>query len=239
MEHQYEHYYIAFIDVLGFRNMIENKTCEEITELYRSIREMKFLHEETADENGKVIAFPIVPREEVHIRVMSDSICICIRADIPGSLFVLTFMCLEFQARMLELDTPVLLRGAITKGKLFSDQDLVFGPAFVKAYLMEEKNASVPRIIIAGETVEEYCKQYPEYEVLKGWTFRDYDGFFALNYIAFYGVASQKDAGRLEGLYFKHIKPVLDSTIDDSIRNKYLYLESRILLLMGGKENHD
>lgn len=155
MEHQYEHYYIAFIDVLGFRNMIEKRTFDEIVELYKSIKRMKYLHKEIIGDDGGRIGIPVVQMDEIHIKVMSDSICIFVRSDIPGSLFALTFMCLEFQARMLELDTPVLLRGAITKGNLFSDQDLVFGPAFVKAYLMEEKNASVPRIIIAGETVEE------------------------------------------------------------------------------------
>ena len=144
---EYKEYYIAFIDVLGFKQMVQEKTCKEIVDIYDSIKAMRTLQKKV-ERNGERISVPLMPSEEIHIKVMSDSVCIYIRADIPESLFELIFICIDFQNRMIELDPPILLRGAIAKGELYSSGDILFGPGFVNAYLMEEHNANVPRIII-------------------------------------------------------------------------------------------
>ena len=186
---------------------------------------------EEVKQGKETLLVPVVPPKDVHIKIMSDSVCIYIPADAEGSLFLLSFMCADFQYRMLKLDTPILLRGAITKGKLYFNGDILFGPGFVDAYLMEENNASVPRIIINKAIIDEYKSLgniFPD-----NMAFRDYDAFFSLEYISFLG-AYKIEKKKYDDLY-QYILRVLGSTTDESVRSKFLYLESRLLSIIGKK----
>lgn len=223
----YKEYYIAFIDVLGFKQMVQEKTCKEIVDIYDSIKAMRTLQKKV-EKNGERISVPLIPSEEIHIKVMSDSVCIYIRADIPESLFELIFICIDFQNRMIELDPPILLRGAIAKGELYSSGDILFGPGFVNAYLMEEHNANVPRIIINKNIIDEYNNLFPENKLPDNILNRDYDAFYYVEYISAYGLTNREKIGKYTELY-SYVEKVLYSTTNDSIRNKYLYLESKIL----------
>ena len=231
---EYKEYYIAFIDVLGFKQMVQEKTCQEIIDIYKSIKSMRVLQKHIED-GGTENSVPFIPHADINIKIMSDSVCIYIRADISSSLFQLIFICMDFQSRMLELDPPILIRGAIAKGNLYSDGDIVFGPGFVQAYVMEEKNASVPRIIITKEIVDDYNRAFPEMPVEmpvpSNMLNRDYDAFYYVEYISAYGITNREKMGKYEELY-NYIEKVLNSTTDDSIRNKFLYLESKVLPLM-------
>ena len=230
MSTEYKDYYIAFIDILGFKKLISEKTCENICSIYDSLKQFRTMHREV--KKGKeTLSIPIVPKEDVHIKIMSDSVCIYIPADAEGSLFLLSFMCVDFQCRMLKLDTPILLRGAITKGKLYFNGDILFGPGFVDAYLMEENNASVPRIIINKAIIDEYKSLgniFPD-----NMAFRDYDAFFSLEYISFLG-SYKIEKKKYDDLY-QYILGVLGSTTDESVRSKFLYLESRLLSIIEKK----
>lgn len=230
MSTEYRDYYIAFIDILGFKKLIGEKTCDEICSIYDSIRQFRTMREEVK-QGKETLLVPVVPPKDVHIKIMSDSVCIYIPADAEGSLFLLSFMCADFQYRMLKLDTPILLRGAITKGKLYFNGDILFGPGFVDAYLMEENNASVPRIIINKAIIDEYKSLgniFPD-----NMAFRDYDAFFSLEYISFLG-AYKIEKKKYDDLY-QYILRVLGSTTDESVRSKFLYLESRLLSIIGKK----
>ena len=227
--YEYKEYYIAYIDVLGFKQMINEKTCQDVVEIYRSIKAMRTLHE-VFEENGVEKTVPLIPHEELNIKVMSDSVCIYIRADLPRSLFQLIFICIDFQSRMLESDPPILLRGAITKGNLYSDGDILFGPGFVKSYLMEENNASVPRIIITKQTIDDYNNNYPDSRLPDNILNRDYDAFYYVEYISAYGFTNREKVGKYDELY-NYIEQVLNSTTDDSVKFYHYYLKMELWII--------
>lgn len=54
----------------------------------------------------------------------------------------------------------VFLRGAITKGNLFSDNSKVFGPALNQAYILESQSAVYPRIIFTTKLLNEYKEHF-------------------------------------------------------------------------------
>jgi hypothetical protein len=56
---------------------------------------------------------------------------------------------------MLLIKKKVLIRGAITVGGLYRDNDVVFGPALISSYDMEEKLAFWPRVIVSETTLNE------------------------------------------------------------------------------------
>lgn len=231
---EYQDYYIAFIDILGFKQLINDKSCNEIAEIYDSIRHIRILYKIIGNGDNEK-SEPIIPISEINFKVMSDSVCIYIKANIQNSLLALVFICMDFQSRMLEFKTPILLRGAITKGQLFSEDDIVFGPGFVKAYTMEEKNASVPRIIITKEIIDEY-NHLSKNKLPDNILIRDYDAFYYVEYISAYGLTDRSKMGKYDEVY-EYIESVLGSTIDDSVRNKFLYLESKILPLINKRKN--
>jgi len=62
----------------------------------------------------------------------------------------------------------VLLRGGVSKGYLFHDDDTVFGPALVEAYNFEQSVAVFPRIMLSRQVYEDaelYAHSDPTAEV--------------------------------------------------------------------------
>lgn len=221
MAANYNECYIAFLDILGFKNMINTLTCEEILHVFTYDLKNKL----SGIYNGKE---PLIDTDNIHMRVMSDSICFWIGADIENALAGLIVTCLHFQAELLYCKNPILLRGAITKGGVFANDQVIFGPGYVDAYLMEENNAKYPRIIMANALREEAliatkenCKYY-----LYTHVFEDFDAFLSLDYLElFEGYDNEDNCKRL----FNHITNVLDNALDSSIREKFLYVKRRLL----------
>ena len=107
---------------------------------------------------------------------MSDSICIYIKDDIEFALPILLGLCLNFQLRMLSFPTPVLVRGSIAHGELYSDQRILFGPALVEAYQREEKLARYPRIIIPKHIIDDHEEDIIHTVVSSGFLYLEQDG---------------------------------------------------------------
>ena len=217
---QYTQYYVAFLDILGFKNLVNSPdySCEEIMNIYDVVQyryETFFAND--ADINGNI-----------KMKIMSDSVCLYIRTDFPDSLFYLIAYCTAFQCDLFGTK-GLLLRGGITSGAMYAKDDVIFGPALTEAYLLEEKNAKVPRIIIRKKTIDEGMNGMDEDNAKLLWKalFRDDDSFYTLNYFWFLALAKDKNNEVLN-----HVNTIisnqLDTTIDDSIRQKYLYVEKNL-----------
>lgn len=213
--------YIAFIDILGFKKIVEQSSCSHIYSIFAS----KFRSRLSTVhlEGNLVFDFKLV-----QMKVMSDSICFFVDAKVPNSLMGLVSTCLFFQKQLLEMDAPILTRGAIVRGDIFVEDDIVFGPGFVNAYLLEEKNAKTPRIIMtkevidgAKETTTAIAKNF-----VVGTTFRDDDAYYVVNYFEPLqkGKPDENTAQLME-----HIDHVLDTVTDSSVREKYVYLHKNML----------
>ena len=222
MSRQYTTCYIAFLDILGFKDLIKTRTCNELFEIFTTKMKQHIgaVYKET-DE--------ILNMDNVKIKVMSDSICFFIDSTVRNALFGLTVTCARFQNELMKMSTPILCRGAIVKGDLFWDGDIIFGPGFVEAYLMEENNAKFPRIIMTMETIQSAQDNTDAVIMndLRKLVFIDYDDFGVIdNLEKFEGF--DIDGTNCENLY-NHIINVLAQTTNDSVREKYLYLKNSLL----------
>lgn len=216
----YKNYYIAFLDVLGFKNLVNNKenSCKKILDIYENFKNpVTGLYIGEENESPQ----PVDSIKDVNIKVMSDSICFYIDASVPNALLCLLACCGSFQCKLLSLSPPILIRGAITVGEMYAEGDTTFGPALTEAYLMEEKSAKYPRIIITKQLVDQGASRLPDY-VVKGiydvFLFRDDDGFYSVNFL---GIIDEESLYRLK----TYVSEILDSTTDSSIREKHLYLD--------------
>ena len=222
MIHEYTTCYIAFLDILGFKNLIDTKPCEEIYKIFLT----KMKKPLSSFSKGTK---PIVDMEDVKIKVMSDSICFYIDCRKRNALVGLIATCAYFQVELLRMQEPVLSRGAIVKGDIYAEDHIVFGPGFVKAYQMEEHSAKFPRIIVTRSTLEDARANTDENieNYIPQTVFCDFDEFYTIDYLElFEGFDTHgEDCRHL----LKHINSILGMAIDSSVREKYLYLKKNLL----------
>lgn len=216
---EYSHCYFAFIDLLGFKEIVKKKTCSEIVSIFDEAKKHYTINR-ILDGNVEV---PIIPPEDIHYYIMSDSVCIYIKDDIKSALPVLEWLCMNFQVRMLCLDTPILVRGSISRGEIYEDNGVLFGPALVEAYMRSEKLAHVPRIVIPAQFYEE-AKDQTEKAWLDGFTYLEQDGFYVTRYINYF--CMHKSTTNYRENVYKYIMKTLDTSLDQSVREKYLYVKS-------------
>lgn len=216
---QYTKCYIAFLDMLGFKNLIHQSGCEEICTVFDNIK--KPFSSALLDEK------PFITEDSVkalNIKVMSDSICFYIETKHTNALLTLLMSCALFQANLLKLSTPVLLRGAVVCGDMYAKEDVTFGSGLTQAYLMEENNAKYPRIILTNEVLN-YARQEDNGFVVRitnnNVIFRDVDAFYVLNYLQMLLRSDRKALVKFR----RKVEQMLDTTTNESIREKYLYLE--------------
>lgn len=218
---QYTQYYVAFLDILGFKNLVsgpKKAACQDILNMYKWAESV---HSTFFAGNWEAVQY-------VNRKVMSDSICLYIEADKPNALSSLVLFCTAFQYQLLALQPPVFVRGGITFGDMFIEDDIVFGPALTQAYLLEEKNAKVPRIIMLKETLD-YGKSQLEKDAIRMIElsiFQDDDAFYAVNY--FLPLCFIGDDPDILDRVKATVSDYLNTTIDESIRQKYLYVEKNM-----------
>lgn len=220
MEKVYMNCYIAFLDILGFKKMIETMPCSEIYEIYST----RMKNGISRIYLGKELCFEM---SEIKMKVMSDSICFYVDSSKPNALAGLIVACEYFQEQLLKLSNPILTRGAIVRGDIFTENDIIYGPGFVKAYLMEENNAKFPRIIMTKETIDS-AKENATAQmepIIPTYTFSDFDAFYTINYWA--GL-NREDSKTEYPRILSHINHILDTTTDTSVRDKYLYMSKNL-----------
>lgn len=152
---------VAYLDILGFRNLIATKEAREVSGILRAVNEA--VEPPAHKMRLKTHADGITEDEYVHFSDLS----LIVRpfeggeAHRPASqLFALLLHIVQAQARLV-IDEGILIRGAVTVGKAVKSSGQVFGPAVVRAYELERKVAKYPRIII-DERVFEALRSSPE-----------------------------------------------------------------------------
>lgn len=222
---QYTESYIAFLDMLGFKNLIQDSSCEEVLSKFDSIKKP---FEGCSLAYHQDILVPKKTMDAIHIKVMSDSICFYVDAAEANALMGIIMSCVRFQFELLNLPGPIFVRGAIVKGELYAKGDIIFGPGLTQAYLMEERNAKYPRIILTNAVVEDARRENAANTVVlnaleKSTAFRDFDAFYTLNFA--HAFHAWDKSGRAYANLAEKVKQTLDTTTDESVREKHLYVE--------------
>lgn len=219
-EIEYEEYYVAHLDILGFKEMIRNKSCEEIYKIMKYVDESLMPEDEYPDERAEVF-------KEVKYKIMSDSIVIYIKPDIEDSFYLLLLTCQSLQISLLNQRKPVLLRGGITKGTLFVDNDIVFGEGLTNAYLIENNIAVYPRIVFTHALLSEglsSCKYVNKKTVKHSIFVDDTDKFCVINFLAIDFFCKSDNGVSYISNILNECRERIDTCMDLSIRNKYLWL---------------
>lgn len=264
---RYRECYVAFLDILGFKNLIDEAEFDQILEIFNTISvSRKFeiaLHR--AVNNGPADALDEVDRyflqynkalHDMRIYSMSDSIVISSRSKDMFSLECLIDVVIFVQNMLYDMDSPVLLRGAVAKGSYYSKGTVAFGRAMVDAYIYQEAYSRYPRVILSGELVSalknksyvgddgsfasdadakhdagqmddtEYFLKYDHGHILK-----DDDDYYFIDCIQSY--LGGKDKTDPEFIRFrKLIEKYLNGYYDESIKEKYRWLNEQYMRIV-------
>lgn len=138
----YETCIVTFVDILGFREIVAKRPDHDISAMLSLLRKTTEISE-TVQEKPEVDYYAFSD-SIVRVRRISESVVetIGVEANDIG---------------LAQLDLAhrgVLIRGGLTVGQVFSDGRTLFGPAMIRAYDLESKNAVSPRILIDPKVVE-------------------------------------------------------------------------------------
>jgi hypothetical protein len=135
----YELRYCAFVDVLGFSELVRRldkgvMTPAEMREL------LDIVHAPPSEYQTDVFS-----SSDLRAQSISDAVCLSAACSEVGLAHLI--FCLD-QLTFRLLAVGFFVRGGIVKGKLFHDEKTVFGEALVRAYKLESEIARYPRIMI-------------------------------------------------------------------------------------------
>lgn len=149
----YEDRLVAFLDLLGFSKMVLDRQDDDVEFVINLIPDMMKTHQ------GNVL------RDDLQVTTISDSIILSVKAEPDEILKDLFNVCVIVGRLQHELAlNGYYMRGGISVGKMVHDskRNLIVGPAYIQAYLLESKKCIVPRVIIGEEVVEFYGKDFDQ-----------------------------------------------------------------------------
>ena len=233
----YEDRLCLFLDILGFKSHVDESAKEPdktlkstysrftVPGLYRALKSigeaMTFTVGQSLNTTKKVTQF-------------SDSIVVSYKLDEESALFDMLYDIYLLQINLIQ--RGVLVRGAITAGKLIHDDKLVFGPALNEAAEFE-KLAMYPRVILNQEIIELGKSRHAihhssadEEKSIMSLLNRDLDGMF---YIDYFKVSPGEFDEEWDGLYShmlelrELIKRLSQLTRTPSIKLKHSWMRQK------------
>lgn len=177
---QYEKRLVAFLDLLGFKELVSHFTEEPklFERILNTLKKIKYLEK-------MVYGFSDKLNVQMEFTTFSDSIVLSshIQEDpINTALFQVAFTC-----SLLLLD-GLFARGAIIENYLYHKENIVVGQGLIDAYTQEATSAIYPRIIVSENIVEKYNEEIQVPELSKkidDWSKtlirKDIDGFYFID----------------------------------------------------------
>lgn len=152
---KYEKRLVAFIDILGFRSLLEDtvtkkgedneKSIDLLIEAYSSIRDIW-------DLDNNLPEFSSKQESSKKVSIFSDCLVVSVLIEQESQVF---YTLLEIKWLIMRLiNLGILCRGAVSLGKFIHTNEYLFGPALVEAYTLESKAAMYPRVILDNTVIE-------------------------------------------------------------------------------------
>ena len=144
----YNNKLVAFIDILGFRNYVQQPP-DKIKHTIHVINDVLSHAINIVRTNNRENIFSI--------KLFSDCVCISSNLDnIQEFLYELAYIQCWFSMH------GIFLRGALSKGLHYENDNIIFSQGLIKAY-EHEQNAIYPRIVIERETIQMINSQSTTY----------------------------------------------------------------------------
>lgn len=135
--------YIALVDILGYKGLLEDLGTEAPKKLFEDIL--------------NAFSWAKTSHQSLTISLFSDTFIIEGIDDSPMNFWNIVQVLASLRLQLIK--KGLLIRGAITFGNHFSEKGIWISPALVEAHLLESKTAVNPRIIVSSDAIESACKE--------------------------------------------------------------------------------
>ncbi|MCH9852553.1 MAG: hypothetical protein K0U45_03530 [Alphaproteobacteria bacterium] len=223
---KYEKKIVFFLDILGFKDIIEQDKLKPSDIIDR----MDFLYDKLIPDTPPEIF------ESKKVTKFSDTFVISFDYNQGSEIFFTMLDIRRVQSHVLRFG--MLLRGGCAIGDLHHGDKNIFGPALNEAYSLEKDIAIYPRIIIPDNIIDEAknhsIRLHPaehEKEYIMGLVRKDTDDFNYIDYISYDSVASEFDDPNEDWvIYMVKIRPYIIKGLKSNspkIRQKYQWLKTK------------
>jgi hypothetical protein len=219
---QYQDRLVAFLDILGWKQAVLSEGNHVVKMLGKILAQMQGVTSHFNSLRNLVSEDQKWPGDPVMTQ-FSDCLVFSAESNSHGrealenALSILTSNLMQFR---------FLLRGGITRGQLFHDSGLVYGPALIKAYELENELALYPRVILSNELSLEWESR----GIRRGtpWI-KDFDGYLFFNFLPpFMGSPFFTDQklwqSRLTPIRELILSKASDPDCDEKVYAKYAWL---------------
>ena len=150
-----EKYYIAYVDLLGYKDFFENH-ADRVSDFLKTIQGAIETTKATVSKTNLSTIMSTYADMDVKIKIFSDNILLCLKtgSEKVEIIRLLTFLALiaDIQ-RSFVSEYGLFLRGGITIGEMFINDSFVFGQGLIDSVSMEAR-ANYPRIILSQPIVD-------------------------------------------------------------------------------------
>jgi hypothetical protein len=193
LSYEYEDRYVAFIDILGFSDLILRTLGTSPTVSVDDVVRALEVPEEVQLDGIILGRIGDISAARHTLTAFSDSIAISTIASEQG-LMNLLFHVRAIVFRLLRVG--FLCRGGIARGLAYHLEGKIFGPAVLEAYKLENHVAEVPRVILQPEIVETGLHAEPPVDQLFARMVRpNDDGFHMVHSLWALRMAADSEAG--------------------------------------------
>jgi hypothetical protein len=262
MNLQYQQRLVAFIDILGFKQLIleSRKDSTKINLLYDVLRYLK-----TWETPKEWNINPIAVEEDAQqkgieqFRIEDSTRCTCFSDSIVISVLLNNNKLNEIASTLIAnlaligtklIKAGILLRGGMTVGDLIHTEDgIILGQALIDAYELEQQSAKYPRIVLSDILLKEL--NYPLASKRHRYPYHQYldrfdDGCVGFHQMIFYQVLQSElaTAYMLENdldIVRKRIIEGLDSSFQKpDVFGKYKWLAAKYneLIILKNETKH-
>ena len=237
---------VTFIDILGFKNLVEQSEIHE--EIFRKIQRTLMKFKSLEDP----LSWPsdlIEVEEDAQMKglegfdISSKTKCTCFSDSIVVSIEVENDLNKVFSSLIANLARigaellceGVLIRGGIDLAEVYHENGVIFGKGLINAYELESNAAKYPRIIVSKNLISEL--NYPLLEKSSRYPYHQYldrfdDGCIGIHQLIFYQVLQNStiisDDRIREAL--KKSKDVIIEGLDANFEYSQIFLKYKWLM---------
>lgn len=226
----YQEKIVCFVDIKGFKNFISNSTSDpnKVVEMYEAVSGISY---------GRWLDFQSIFEidnsvEEPKIQLTSFSDCTVITIDVSKEgetghkeTYFIYLVAIYIKAL---LDVGFLTRGGISMGSCFHytedpyKPDMIFGPAMLEAYELEQIHAKGPRIILHKKVKDHFDKKCSQHvNFLEKILLKDDDG---PRYIDPFSYITLEKSEERKIDFLKKSKDFIEKGLDDFHHYPSVYL---------------
>ncbi len=222
-EKKIKEHIIAYFDILGYKSNLESEDVDHM-DFLKEILGIKETIKLAVNASNSVFL------DKIKVRVYSDNFLLYVESEKENDTVILSILLhLISQIQLVILGNyQMLIRGAITKGLLYVDEEIVFGSGIVNVVQLESQ-ARYPRIIVDNVKLKKCINN----AVVREFLFNDIDKALTLNCFTYFNAKNFGMSEVKESIIFltkKYCKYPANYTLENTIQErenlikKYLWL---------------